>query len=188
MRLTPDLRQSHHDASVNLFLEKIARARLPREPSVVDEPMLCGPGGVLERLGNRPTSPMLSIQPRYIATASLPSPKNRNKPTPIRMWIQRSNSRFPFVGTKMILCDQPGPWIASQSYVRKLVDMTVEKRYNWIGRTTAMSVIDMRNRRLKRDFVRFEFDEWSIAAKSRSYLRARMMTRTHGISVWSLEQ
>ena len=62
-------------------------------------------------------------------------------------------------------------------------DMAVEKIYNWTGRTTAMSVMDMRNRRLKRDFVRFEFDEWSIAAKSRSYLCARTMTRTHEISV-----
>lgn len=46
-----------------------------------------------------------------------------------------------------------------------------------------MSVKDMRNRRLKRDFVMSESDDWSIAAKFRSYLRARMMTRTHGISV-----
>ncbi len=46
-----------------------------------------------------------------------------------------------------------------------------------------MSVMDMRNRRLKRDFVRFEFDELSIAAKFRSYLRARMRTRTHRMSV-----
>lgn len=83
--VTLGLRQSHHDASVNLCLEKIARARLPKEPSVVDEPMLCPPGGVPERLGNRPASPMLSIQPRYIVTASFPSPKNRNKAKPIRM-------------------------------------------------------------------------------------------------------
>lgn len=70
---------SYHDASVDLFLKKIARARLPREPSVVDEPILCAPGGVPERLGSRPISPILSNQPRYMATASLPSPKNRNR-------------------------------------------------------------------------------------------------------------
>ena len=188
MKLTLGLRQSHHDASVNLFWEKIARARLLKEPSVVDEPMLCAPGGAPEGLANKPVRPMLSIQPRYIVTASLPSPKNRNKAKPIKKWIQRSNCSFPYVGTKMILSHQPGAWIKAKSYGNKSVKMALENRYNWIGRTTVMSVMDMRNRRLKRDFVRFEFDELSIAAKFRSYLRARMRTRTHRMSVWSVAQ
>lgn len=73
MKFTLGLGLSYNDPSVGLFLEKIARARLPKEPSVVDEPEFCAPGCA------QTNSRILRNQPRYIATASLPNPKNRNK-------------------------------------------------------------------------------------------------------------
>jgi len=43
----------------------------------------------------------------------------------------------------------------------------------------AMSVMDRRNKRKKRDLVKFEFDELRTSEKSRRYLRMRMITSTN---------
>ncbi len=74
-------RLTYNDALVDPFPAKNARARLPNEPSVID--VVPGdPSGTACRLGKNVPRPILSNQQRYMANASLPSPKNRNKAKP----------------------------------------------------------------------------------------------------------
>lgn len=104
------------DAPRESFLRTKEWARLANEtgllPMVLD---VLGDGSWYWpfRLGKILARPILRSQLRYMAVASLPSPKKMKMVKPKAIRIQRSKMTDPPVGILMI-CHQEGPWISFQ--------------------------------------------------------------------------